>query len=146
MNGNKKAREGSPTRARFNRLHKTLDKSFYASDVDLVLLDRAGVVAFLEFKVDKEPITFTEAVLFDALVALAPVYVVRATVGAREFLQLKRPQQRFWVQHWGGVVDIRPTPPLVQVETLFEGGWRELAQWEKELREQRKGEETNERR
>jgi len=144
----------------FKALHQRLaPPNYYALDADLILVDKIPpatvyVVAQLEFKMDTETITFTQAVYFNQLVFApvpwrVPVYIIRArepydmpptdaTRLSYDYCQHALKTHRFDVAEYLHA-DWRPEPPRVSVATIAENiGWRELIEWERELRQARR--------
>ena len=141
----------------FKALHQRLAPSnYYALDGDLILVEKIPpatvyVVAHLEFKMNAEPITFTQAVYFNQLVFApmpwrVPVYIIRArepydmpptdaTCLSYDYCQHALKTHRFDVAEYLHA-DWRPKPPRLSVATIAENiGWRELIEWERELRQ-----------
>jgi len=144
----------------FKALHQQLAPSnYYALDGDLILVEKIPpatvyVVAHLEFKMNTETITFTQAVYFNQLVSApmpwrVPVYIIRArepydmpptdaTRLSYDYCQHALKTHRFDVTEYLHA-DWRPEPPRVSVATIAENiGWRELIEWEQELRQARR--------
>ena len=121
--------KGAPRRDAFKAAHKAeLGPGFFASDLDLVLVQKepAGVVAFLDCKQPGEPISFTEVIAYNALLVVAPIYVVEVRDAAA--------RGPFTVYRYRGG-DWHPRPPAVQLErVLVCPDWRGLKAWEEELR------------
>lgn len=105
---------------RFNYLHRHeagLDRH-YASDLDLVLIEKhphPHIPAFIEFKQQHEPIRYTQAVLFEHLSSIAPVFAVIADT---DLIETDPTEHRFTVQRFAGIVDSEPTPPEVAWRTV----------------------------
>ena len=62
--------------AQMKQMHKQLDSSFYAIDLDLVLIDRHRIIAFLDFKKTTDLLTWAEAIAYNRLADVAPVYII----------------------------------------------------------------------
>jgi hypothetical protein len=148
----------------FKAIHRRLaPPDYYALDADLILVAKIPPnivypVAHLEFKMGKEPLSFTQAVYFNHLVSIplpwrVPVYIIRAHEPyalpepqttmrrlSREYCQLAYRTHRFSVaQYLHG--DWRPEPPHIMVALIAEDiGWSELIEWERELRRARREE------
>ena len=75
------ALKGSEKRDLFKWAHKNKmqNASFYASDFDLVLVTSSApwIVAYLDYKGSGEKITYTECIVYDVHMDIAPVYIVR---------------------------------------------------------------------
>jgi hypothetical protein len=146
----------------FKALHQQLaPHNYYALDGDLILVEKIPpatvyTVAHLEFKMDKEPISFTQAIYFNQLVSApmpwrVPVYIIRAhapydmpptdmTHLSREYCEHALKNHRFDVMEYLHA-DWKPEPPRVNLATIKENiGWYELIEWERELRETRRTE------
>ncbi len=76
----KKNLKGSESRDDFKHMHKKLDKTFWATDLDLVLVDKypPGIVAVIDYKKPSDSVSFTEAILYNLLITTAPVFIVEA--------------------------------------------------------------------
>ena len=146
----------------FKALHQQLaPPNYYALDGDLILVEKIPpatvyIVAHLEFKIDTEPITFTQAICFNQMVSApmpwrVPVYIIRArkpydmpptdaTYLSCNYCQHALKTHRFDVIKYV-YADWRPDPPRVYSITIAENvGWRELIKWERELRQTRHAE------
>lgn len=148
---------------RFNYLHRHeagLDRH-YAADLDLIIIEKhpePHIPAFIEFKQQREPIRYTQAVLFKHLSAIAPVFVV---IAETELVNTDASDHRFTVRRFCGVIDSDPTPPELAWRTVREnipwGGkvtydspfdWEEhggdgLIGWEESLRNRRFNNQQN---
>lgn len=142
---------------RFNFIHQ-YEAGFprhYACDIDLALVEKhpeIHIPAFIEFKQMTESIRYTQAVLFEQLRDVAPVYII---ISEQNILQTPPDRHRFTIKEFIGINDISPTPPDVELELKHEsvpwGGevtyqssfdWDEnggdgLIGWEDNLRDQR---------
>jgi hypothetical protein len=120
--------QGSRKRDIFKRCHKELEGAFYASDLDLILVAKSppGIVAILDYKAPGEAVTFTEAIIYNQLLAIAPVYIVEA----------HDPEAGpFTIRRYLGA-DWRPDPPRVRWgETVEIANWEEFEEWERLLRQ-----------
>jgi hypothetical protein len=157
MNVYTKNQEGSLSRDRFKSLHKQMiDKTAYACDVDLVLIEKTPIpfmVALLDFKTAHDSVTFTEAILYQQHIeAGTPVYLIYATpdfkkqaedgdlTDRNEIARMARETHRFTVKRLISA-DYRPNPPTTEQETVVEDvDWAGFAAWQMELRLQRKRE------
>jgi len=120
--------KGSASRDIFKWAHKQfLPSNQYACDLDFVLVSKypPGIAAFLDFKKPNDYITFSEVLAYNALIKIAPLYIVKAVnpeIGPFEIFQYQ-----------GG--DWRPEPPVVElVNEFYCKDWAEFAQWEARLR------------
>jgi len=146
----------------FKALHQQLAPSnFYALDGDLTLVEKyspsaAYIVAHLEFKMGSENISFAQAICFDQYVSAPlpwriPVYIIRAhksfempnlsaTELTEEYCKDALENHRFDVEKFIGA-DWQPEPPSVGVELVAKSiNWKELIEWERELRKARREE------
>jgi hypothetical protein len=144
----------------FKALHQQLAPSnFYALDGDLILVEKIPpstvyVVAHLEFKMDTEPISFTQAICFNQMVSAPlpwriPVYIIRArepfemppidaTHLSHDYCEYALKNHRFDIVEYLHA-DWKPEPPQVNDATILENiGWREFINWEQELRQARR--------
>jgi hypothetical protein len=143
----------------FKALHQQLAPSnFYALDGDLILVEKVPpstvyVVAHLEFKMNTEAISFTQAICFNQMVSAPlpwriPVYIIRAREPfempptdaihlSHDYCKHALENHRFDIVEYLHA-DWKPEPPRVSVATVTENiGWRELIEWERELRQTR---------
>lgn len=78
----KKNLKGSESRDDFKHMHKQLDSSFWATDLDFVLIDKypPGVVALLDYKKPSDEVSFTEAILYNLWIKrdISPVFIIEA--------------------------------------------------------------------
>ena len=147
----------------FKALHQQFAPSnFYALDGDLILVDKysssaAYIVAHLEFKMGSENISFAQAICFDQYVSAPlpwriPVYIIRAyrtfEIPSSLFVTELTPAycenaleyHIFDVEKFIGA-DWQPEPPSVKVELVAKRiNWKELIEWERELRKARREE------
>lgn len=99
----------------------------WAADIDLVLVSKAPpyVVAVLDVKGFDEPVSFTEVILYGALMRIAPVYLVWT----------EHPLAGPFVieQYLGG--DWRPSPPVTRTRPEAScDDWEAFWEWEARLR------------
>lgn len=127
MDWRKRKLKGSPSRDTFKWRHKGLSKYFYAMDLDFCLISKypPGIVACLDYKTSRDAVTFSEAIAYNQLVKLAPVYIIESDTPAdgpfviREYL----------------CADWKPEPPVVTWgEEITISDWKELGEWESRLR------------
>jgi len=146
----------------FKALHQQLaPPSFYALDGDLILVEKIPpstvyIVAHLEFKMNTETISFTQAICFNQMVSAPlpwriPVYIIRArqpfempptnaTHLSHDYCEYALKNHRFDITEYLHA-DWKPEPPKVNVATVLENiGWRELINWEQKLRQARRAE------
>jgi len=146
----------------FKALHQQLAPSnFYALDGDLILVEKVPpstvyVVAHLEFKMNTEAISFTQAICFNQMVSAPlpwriPVYIIRArepfempptdaTHLSHDYCEYALENHRFDIVEYLHA-DWKPEPPRASVATVAENiGWRELIEWERKLRQARRAE------
>jgi hypothetical protein len=135
MDPKKRELKGSPSRDRFKQWHKTLDGSLYASDFDLVLVEKfhkdaadGFIVANLEYKEKRDDITFAEAHAYNDCLRLGiPVYFVKSEKEDSEM-------GRFYIsQYLGG--NPKPRRPGVNLKFLAKtANSDEYQDWERKLR------------
>lgn len=129
----KKDLKGSPSRDEFKHWHKTLNKRFYAADIDFCLVEKEppGIVAFFDYKKDndnkkrKDFVTFAEAIQYNELVRAG--FLLFIVFGNEE-------TGLFTVERyiWG---DPRPEPPKIKFKRIKERITKpEFELWEGELR------------
>jgi hypothetical protein len=141
-----KSLKGSDSRDLFKYLHKNLlSEKFYALDSDLELIEKEPVpfiVARLDFKLQGDLVSFTEAIAYNWLVEVPqpyriPVYLI---VAERLFQYRKPEDHRFTIYEFKHA-DWRRDPPFVEKNLLLENiTWQELGLWEAQLRKLRKEE------
>jgi len=118
---------GSPSRDAFKQRHKACPGWFYACDIDFALVSKSppGIVAFLDYQVGEEAVSFAEVLAYNELLSLAPVFLVRGDGDAEGPFDV--------MEYEGG--DWRPEPPHVTLQTiLVQADWVMLSQWEQTLR------------
>jgi hypothetical protein len=127
MDEGKKALKGSPSRDTFKRLHKDLDRSLWACDLDFVLVEKEpypDIVAVLDYKQKNDAITFTEVIAYNALSQRGiPVYVVQgdAETGVFEISKYQGGHHR--------------VPRYELKEVYATKSWEDFGEWERLLRE-----------
>lgn len=120
--------QGSPSRDVFKRCHKQkLDGKCYATDADLVLVGKnpPGIIAYLDFKLPADQVTFSEILAYNEWMKSHPVYIIQSPDPERGPFDVFR--------YLGG--NWRPNPPvceLEQIEWLLD--WNGLQRFEDELR------------
>ena len=135
MNDLKRNLQGSDRRDIFKRVHKTLSRRFYACDLDFVWAEKSppGIVAFVDYKHPSDGITFSEVLVYNDLLKIAPVYIVE---GSNPELGPFRV-----VSYLGG--DWHPEPPKTQTETVCVcKTWAELEAFEGKLRQTYRDKQT----
>lgn len=132
MDDAKKQLQGSRLRDIFKRAHKNLPRRFWATDLDFVLVDKIppGIVAFFDYKHPSDMVTFSEVLAYNALIAIAPLFIVES----------QNPEVGpFRVQSYLGG-DWHPEPPRVDLQFVRVcQTWAEFGEFERELRLRRKG-------
>ena len=105
----------------------------YASDLDLVLLERKPephIPAFLEMKRKGEPVKFTQAILFEYLKDIAPVFIIRSK---NNLVELPSEEHLFDVELFVETKELLDEPPTMITETVEEdlhwGGYVENDSW-----------------
>jgi hypothetical protein len=129
MDEKKRKLKGSPSRDNFKRFHKELNKRFYATDLDLCLIEKdpPGAVAYVDFKGPNEKVTFSEAILYNELIKHAPLFIIRSASAIDGPFHIDR--------YLGG--DWKPEPPRIRTAPiLFAENWIELEKWEENLRKE----------
>lgn len=130
MDKDKENLKGSPSRDLFKQLHKRMmPRSFYACDLDFVLISKYPnrIVAFIDYKTTKDYPRFSEVVAYNELIKQAPLFIIQSKKDDIE----TGPFHVF--QYLGG--DPAPEPPEVDINLVLSClSWKELAIWEKEIR------------
>ena len=129
MDDKTKLLKGSPSRDTFKQAHKSLSNSFYACDIDFVFVGNhpPGIIAFLDFKLPRDTVTFSEVLAYNDLLKLAPVYIVEASDPANGPFKVAR--------YTRGVINAYPRPPTITLEPV--GTFCNLAafgEWERKIR------------
>ena len=129
MNSNKKLLKGSPSRDIFKQMHKTLPGRFYACDIDFVLVENRPpyILAFLDFKLPYDSVTFTEILAYNRLLAVAPIYIVESPNPETGPFSIRR--------YSSGVIKAYPAKPVItlgEAETCHD--WQAFGQWEQSVR------------
>ena len=127
MDDSKRQLKGSEKRDEFKRRHKDLDRGFYASDADLCLVSKRppGVVAYLDYKGSGEPVTFTEAILYNVWMTYAPVFIVEGPAASGPF-KIKRYKGADWKPR---IADVTWGNEEVAAT------WAAFGEWERRLRD-----------
>lgn len=127
MDDAKRSLKGSEKRDTFKRMHKELNRGFYATDADFCLVSKLppGTVAYLDYKGSGEGVTFAEAIQYNEWMHQAPVYIVEAVDPERGPFRIRRYLGADW----------QPNPPDVNYgETTEAQNWAAFEQWEATLR------------
>lgn len=134
MDDQKRSLVGSKSRDAFRAWHKqVLSSTFYATDVDLVLVSKypPKIVAAIDYKQRNDGITFSEVICYnDFLSKGIPVYIVQG-----EYYENKLPHfSTFTIfRYLGG--DYRPEPPTVKMEIIESNiDLAGFSRWEAKLR------------
>ena len=126
MDNNTKNQEGSPTRDKFKRMHKELNKGFYACDIDFVFVEKEpfpDIVLALDYKAMGDTITFSETIAYASLDRRGiPVYIVTGNAEAGVFKI-----QKFVGGHYR-----KPRVELQDIAVVK--SWEEFGLWEKGMR------------
>ncbi len=128
MDKEKQELEGSKSRDRFKRRRKQGPSNFYASDLDLVLVEKQppGIVAMFDYKQPWDIVTFAESIAYNSLTRIAPIYIIEGSNPE------EGPFHVFRFLH----ADWHPEPPDVQKEYIGKFETRnQLEEFEKELRQ-----------
>lgn len=144
MNETTRKQKGSESRDLFKYLHKNLLNSrFFALDSDLELIEKNPIqfiVARLDFKLEGDIISFSEAIAYNQLVKMPepykiPIYIIEAK---KPFTEKDVKNHRFNIYEYVNA-DWRPNPPRVEKRLISANlGWDELGTWEAQLRNDRK--------
>lgn len=147
MNYHTLNQKGSPSRDLFKLLHKKMmPPSCWALDSDLELVEKFPfpfIVARLDFKVAGDIVSFTEAISYSTLINCppphnVPVYIIEASP---IFRATDEPEHHRFNIYRLLYADYRPNPPKTEMQSiLHDVTWEQLAEWEMELRRQRKAE------
>ena len=132
LDDHKRNLEGSNSRDIFKRMHKTVNKDFWAIDLDFVLVDKGAggrIVAILDYKKKRDRVTFAEVLAYNSLLAIAPIYVIQGDDPENGPFTVFKYLSGEW----------RPNPPKVRLEAITElGDWSEFESWEASLRQKGK--------
>lgn len=127
MRESTRLQQGSPSRDRFKRKHKEGPGWCYACDVDFALVSKSppGIVAFLDYQVGEEAISFSEVLAYNELLSIAPVFIVRGDADANGPFSV--------MEYEGG--DYRPEPPRAKLTRIASQlDWQGLLAWEQLIR------------
>lgn len=120
--------QGSWRNDLFKKLHKQINKNYWACDIDFCLVEKkpnARIIAFLDMKYVGEKVTFSEVIAYNSLIKTANLYVVYAKDIVKGVFDI-------W-QYDGG--DWHPEPPIIKAHKIREiKNWIDFEEWEKELR------------
>ncbi len=127
---------GSPLRDQFKALHKSeLPGHMTGCDLDFMIVEKNpdGIVAFMDVKRPGENVTFAEVIGYNALLRIAPLYLLYTN--GPEALEAGR----FEVQRYLGG-NRGPNPPTIRTELYARlNSWEEFRRWEQALRDGSKG-------
>ena len=147
MNEFTKNQKGSESRDKFKWLHKqVMSRQCYALNSDLELVEkfpRPFIAARLDFKLENDSISFTEAISYSQLINLPPeyripVYIIEANMAFKH--SDNKDEHRFTIRKLLSA-DYRPNPPTTETKVMKENiTWEELAEWEEGLRAYRRKE------
>ena len=131
MDDSKRRLKGSEKRDIFKQMHKSLNASFYALDIDFCLISKhpPGVVALLDYKDPNDHVTFSEALFYGWWLDMCPVpiYIVEASDPKNGPFTIK--------EYLGG--DYHPEPPVITWGmSMIAPDWEAFGKWERELRTQ----------
>ena len=127
MDDRKRKLKGSESRDTFKQLHKELNRRFYASDLDLVLVEKnpPGQVACIDFKLPYDHVSFAEVLTYNDQLKIAPVFIIESPDPLAGPFRV--------LQYLGG--DWHPEPPSVKLELVCVcEDWAEFGVWENALR------------
>jgi hypothetical protein len=158
MNDRTKKQKGSKSRDKFKVMHKhIMSKDCWALNSDLELVEkkpRPFIVARLDFKLDGDSISFTEAISYSQFINMPPehripVYIIEANREFRDYenddadvgeLLKHKDKHRFTIKKLLKA-DYVPDPPVTETKVMKENiTWEELAAWEVGLRAHRRKE------
>lgn len=128
MDERKRNLKGSEKRDMFKRMHKELDRWFYATDADFCLVSKSppGTVAYLDYKGSGEGVTFAECIQYNEWIKQTPVFIVEGANPETGPFVIRRYLGANW----------RPNPPEINYgEEVFAADWTALGNWERELRQ-----------
>ena len=132
MNNDLRLLKGSPSRDIFKQMHKTLHRSFYACDIDFVLVGNrphrpAGIIAFLDFKLPQDKVTFSEVLAYNDLLKIAPVYIIESPNPETGPFAIRR--------FLSGVINRYPAKPSIALDNAeMCCDWEAFEVWERKIR------------
>lgn len=111
-----------------NHKRKFYGRELYGSDLDLCIVSKFphGVVAIYDYKRNGEGISFAEVILYNALVTVAPVFII----------EIENPETGPFVIRRYKTGNPNPDPPAVvffDTKTKL-SDWPAFIKWERELR------------
>ncbi len=131
MDEHKRQLKGSASLDAVKHWHKSGNSSFYASDVDLVLVHKApaGIVGVIDYKdpqTGDQQVTFAAAITYNVFIQFGiPVFIVKVTPPFNDVFTI--------IEYLGG--DWRPNPPNCNLRILRESvSAKDFWQWETNLR------------
>jgi hypothetical protein len=124
--------KGSPLRDLFKHQHKRkLRSTMFGCDLDFVIAEKNPdcIVAFVDLKRFDEDVTFTEVIVYNQLIKVAPLYLVCAD--SHEAVEMGM----FSIARYLGG-NRGPQPPVVKLEHCTQvSDWQEYSSWEQGLRD-----------
>lgn len=124
--------KGSPLRDLLKQLHKSkLPATMFGCDLDFVITEKNPdcIVAFLDLKRAGEAVTFAEVIVYNRLLAQAPLYLIYAA--SEEALETGV----FVIHRYLGG-NRGPNPPTIRSELYARvDSWEEYRRWEQALRD-----------
>jgi len=131
MDKHKRDLKGSKNRDEWKRAHKEqLGNGYYGGDLDYVVVEfkPAGVVAFYDYKMPYDSVSNTEIVYYNALLQIAPLYIVEGSNPQKGPFKVSRYVKGHPVAY--------NKPPIVNLEFVRVcQNWREFGEFEMSLRE-----------
>lgn len=140
MDKSKEKLKGSDSRDIFKQLHREkLGNGFYASDLDLCLIAKypPGIVAFLDYKRLNDYVSFSEGTLYNVLLKIAPVYVIKAELIDNTIygpFEIDRIHHVDWKPEPPNVYYYSDLPVPIKEDVIICENWTELKKWESEIR------------
>lgn len=132
MNDDLKHLKGSDRRDTFKQMHKLrLGTGHWGSDLDFMIVDKypPGIVAFFDYKEPGKSITFAEMLAYNALLMLAPLFIIEGPDPERGPFVIS--------QYKGG--NWQPNPPIPELEFVERcPTWNELGKFEDRLKQERR--------
>jgi hypothetical protein len=131
MNDRMRALKGSPLRDLFKQLHKEmLPGHMTGCDLDFMIVEKNPdcIAAFVDFKKVGERLTYAEAIAYNELLRVAPLYLIYAAGETA----IKGGQFEMWQ-----FLSADRGPDIPAVEKVFcarSANWTEYGHWEQSLR------------
>lgn len=123
----KRVTKGSESRDKFKLKHKECGGNLYATDADLCLVSKnpPGTVAYLDYKMPNDLITFAEVIQYNEWMRQAPVYIVEGQNPETGPFIIRRYLRSDW----------KPNPPNINLESgITCQDWEAFWKWERKLR------------